>query len=243
MSLQVNFSILQASDCSYLRFQDTTGDYDVTTNITGYESPNQPRSDVKLTVHNITMLDGTIEKVLTGYLPTLSTSTIDITAAQVGLTTWQDGSYIIEYKTYCDDILSGSITTGIEYVIVDASLLGYTVTYNGSTYSHGETFIGVVGITTYTESNAAVVVRKLESSISHYVLITCNIRSQLIALMITAVETKCSKSCDWAEELYLKVMELNSLSLAYNEGLRDCAVDALERLAWDTTDFYTKCCC
>src|SRR3990167_5393305 len=212
MSLQVNFSILQASDCSYLRFQDTTGDYDVTTNITGYESPNQPRSDVKLTVHNITMLDGTIEKVLTGYLPTLSTSTIDITAAQVGLTTWQDGSYIIEYKTYCDDILSGSITTGIEYVIVDASLLGYTVTYNGSTYSHGETFIGVVGITTYTESNAA-------------------------------VETKCSKSCDWAEELYLKVMELNSLSLAYNEGLRDCAVDALERLAWDTTDFYTKCCC
>ena len=54
------------------------------------------------------------------------------------------------------DIATGSIATGIVYE-VRGTAGSSTVTYNGTTYNVGETFTGVVGVTTYTEANSPTV--------------------------------------------------------------------------------------
>ena len=48
------------------------------------------------------------------------------------------------------DIASGSIVAGTKYEVYGTS--ADTVTYNGTTYSVGETFVGVSGVATYSES-------------------------------------------------------------------------------------------
>ncbi len=53
------------------------------------------------------------------------------------------------------DVATGSIAAGTLYEVRNSDT-SY-VTYNGSNYSNGETFLGVVGVTTYTESVASTV--------------------------------------------------------------------------------------
>jgi len=48
------------------------------------------------------------------------------------------------------DVATGSIAAGTLYEVRNSD--SSTVTYNGTAYSNGETFLGVSGVTTYTES-------------------------------------------------------------------------------------------
>lgn len=55
-----------------------------------------------------------------------------------------------QYVDWLTDIASGSIEAGVKYEVYNAST-NY-VTYNGSNYYNGQTFVGVTGVDTYTES-------------------------------------------------------------------------------------------
>lgn len=71
----------------------------------------------------------------------------------IALPTISWSANITETTTHADNIASGSIEENISYVVsnIDASF----ITYNSSNYYDGEIFVGVSGITTYTESGTS----------------------------------------------------------------------------------------
>jgi hypothetical protein len=58
-------------------------------------------------------------------------------------------------KVWLDnEIESGDIRPGVTYVLEEVTAT-YSVTYNGTAYTNGQTFVGVVGKTTYTVGSGA----------------------------------------------------------------------------------------
>ncbi len=59
--------------------------------------------------------------------------------------------------TYLEHIASGGIVAGVAYQVYE-TISGDSVTYNGNTYTNGQFFTGVDGVTDYTVSGSPIVV-------------------------------------------------------------------------------------
>ena len=201
------------------------------------------RVNVLRTTLTFTLPDNTVVIVDNGYRPTQVGIYAEITAADLGLSVIESDCYTVEYKVYGANVASGNIAAGKEYIVVDVTT-GNTVTYNNSTYTDGETFVGIAGITTYTESSAANThVSPLESSLTKRQMYACETRTLLVALAKQAIADKCQKDCDWVDTLTRYFVEYTSIMIAFEEGLDSCACDALSIMHKEAAEFFTKCCC
>ena len=102
MALQVNFSVIQASNSLSVRFIETTGVYNVLSNPNGYGGVNASLAQVSSTLVKVVRPDGTaINLSNLSPLPSSTNQFVDITNVQLGYTSatkLPDGYYIFTYE-------------------------------------------------------------------------------------------------------------------------------------------------
>ena len=93
MALKMNFTIVESANGEYFTFTDTTGNYNVTTNPTGWGSPNYTKDLVTNPVRLLVSYDSTNYYYTFASLTELAS--IELTPSDIGLTgdTFEDGIY------------------------------------------------------------------------------------------------------------------------------------------------------
>lgn len=245
MALSVNYKIIQPNDCESIVIQDTTGNYDASTNPGGYGAPNEARADIKGTLFTLTEPDTETTTIFQkNYLPDPEGTQASILNTDLGVSFIATKCYSMLYEVFAGDIASGAIVEGQRYLVTDAVTPGDNLTYDGVTYEEGEAFTGVAGVTTYSESGA-VDVPELVSSRDNNFLFWCSVRKCIKDLMLLNGSDKSVKgtfSSDFIEKLVELDMDLNSAIMAFEENMTDCACESILRIAQDCSEFTGKCC-
>jgi hypothetical protein len=103
MAVDVKFSICQSSNCKAINFTEDTGAYHVSTNPTGWGSPNELTSDAVSATLTITGPDGTVYApinllALSSFPKSTSSSySIDATTLSSTMTSFADGFWEMTY--------------------------------------------------------------------------------------------------------------------------------------------------
>ena len=239
MALILDFTITQPTDCNNITFTETTGEYSSPDNEGGYGTPNPIYNTVLYTLLEVTMPDGTVKIIDKGYKPTQNASpngTFDISASDLGYTTMPNGIYNFNYKIYSNNIGTTSIVQDTEYIVRSG-----TISYDGTTYEQGDTFIGTA-TTTYTNVSGSATVSSLLAIKDCNFLIYCNLRECLRKLMLMRCDD-CDCKDAIAEGVTELVIDFNAAVLAFNLGNYDCAKDTIERLEKSCSGICNDCNC
>lgn len=143
MALKLTFTIEESANGEYFTFTDTTGDYNVTTNPTGWGSPNIARS--ALTPMRLVVSYSVAGVPKSSYYTFTTTTEADIIALQAGIdiepgdltndlmtdTTYTDNVYYFKVQLYLDadwkdtystTYITNTVTEGFASVITGASI-------------------------------------------------------------------------------------------------------------------------
>lgn len=240
MALELNFTITQDDDCDILTFTETTGAYSSPDNEGGYGAPNPAHTDIVFTQLIATLPDAQVKYIKKGYTPTAAASpngTFNIVPDDIDYTGFPNGVYNLELEVYSGNIASGALVNGTKYVVT-----GGSITYNGTSYSEGDTFTAN-STDTFVVATGSPVVSSLLSSKDCNVLVYCHLRACLRKLMLE----RCTEGCDCKETLGDRVAELvidfNAAVLAFNEQNYKCASDTIERLEKACSGICNDCGC
>lgn len=147
---------------------------------------------------------------ITGAAQILNSGITITFAATTGHTSddyWEFTASAITMKVFYDDeIPSGDIQDETTYTVRETPYIDgatYEVTYNGTAYTHGETFTGLVGLHTYTVSGTGVV----ELCTSH--TLAAN----------TAVTTKKLRIARWCKRLRIEITDTSGTSDMQIDGI------------------------
>ena len=209
--------VIQAADCLSFTVEDTTGQYNATTNPTGYDAPNIDIADVTAAVIDVTKY-GTSTTYSINASPTFPTltagTTVTIANTDLGLTATDvipDGVYLIDYYITAIYVISAtnsgasSITisynaTGvfgagdsIEITSGPATILG-TYTVVSSSYNGVSTTIIVSQAIVTTGSVGAQL--QIIRHASQYELFFCNGRACLYDKLLAIESTDCLECSD-----------------------------------------------
>lgn len=244
MALQVEYTIVQPNDCLSMTISDTTPDYDVVTSPGGYGAPNKTRASVSGTLFHVTPSGSTtITALQKTFLPTTSTTKTSILNTDLGVSSLATGCYTIKYEAYAGSTASGEIVAGTRYMVTSAGV--NTATYNGVAYGEGTVFVGLSGITTYTESGT-LDVSPLESSVENKLLYTCPLRACLIELYKNNLSNASIKNPIFPEK-YIDTLtkldiDFNSAIISFEENMVTLACDAILGIETECANFLNRCC-
>jgi hypothetical protein len=238
MALTLSFTVAQSADCDTLTFTETTGDQ-----TGGYGDAGNPlHTDVKNTRLEITLPDDSEVVVDKSYLPAQAADpngTFDFFPADVGYDAFPNGVWDVIFKVYTTDTAPGAIVEGSEYIVTGA---GYSITYDGNSYTDGETFIGT------SEASYSVIagtgeVNILEAQESCGALVHCGVRECIKTLMLQECGKDCDCRDDFMDAINMIVIDYNTAQLAFNDQNYDCASAILKRLEEACGGICDKCNC
>jgi hypothetical protein len=246
MALTLDFTLAQSADCDTLTFTETTGD-----GTGGYgDAGNIAHTDVENSDLLITFPDGTTSRIDKGYTPDNATNpngTETYSPSDFGYSTMPSGVWDVAFTVYAvdaaanNDLGGGVYNTISQGEVYKVTGIG-TVTYNGITYNRNDVFTGVLGETTYTKTDSAVV-SKREAVKECNFLLYCGVKECLKTLMLQ----RCGNECDCREDFHDAMNELiidfNAAQLAFTAQNYQCANETIARLERACSGICNDCGC
>jgi len=157
------------------------------------------------------------------------------------LASFVTGCYDFRYRVFDGRLTpSSSLTEGDLYVVHTADP-GEYVTYNNVNYFMNET-IRATSVSSWTRSNANVLLAKLEAETKTTFSYYCSITDKIKEMILQDHHVRCDKSCDFVQALSIFETELSAALVSLEREQEDCACDSLSDLEKLINAFMARCC-
>jgi hypothetical protein len=150
-------------------------------------------------------------------------------------------NYGFKYKVFFNQITTGNIVNGKTHMVYDGGISDY-ITYGGTQYKNGETFLGTATNTFATQGSAKVTLQQ-DTYYECNMLYWCNTRRCIRNLMMKYRLNKCEKNSELLKKLSIYDTELNSIIVTYREGNITEGSEGIQELSEFCKTVFNECGC